>query len=97
MANYHREPFDQGVVDATDRTDLSVGEMQAAINYYYKRGDKRRLWKQNGRSAFGDTGSGVKVKGCYLAGFDSVDDMLLALSGTTLYKATAGATLTVHG
>ena len=55
------------------------------------RGDNR-AWKIPGRAAFADTGSGAKIKGLALAKFDNGTDYLLALSGTTLYKATVGAT-----
>ena len=91
MPDWIAEPLDQGVVDNRDPADLNRGEMQTAQGCFYKSGDSR-LWKINGRTEFGDTGSSAKVKGVYLAGFDSASDLLLALSGTTLYKATAGAT-----
>ena len=65
-----------------DRAELGRGEMQTSTGAYYKRGDSKRIHKQNGRTAFGDTGSAEKVLGLYLAGFDS--NTLLERIGNTL-------------
>lgn len=88
MPNWIREPLDGGQVDSRERTGLLSGELQQSTGGWYKPND-RRLWKQGGRSAFGDTGSGEKVKGVYLAGFDEGGDLLLAYSGTTIYNSDA--------
>ena len=88
MANIR---FDQGYVSARGRESLQPGELTKALGVYYKRGDNR-AWKIPGRAAFADTGSAAKIKGLALAKFDNGTDYLLALSGTTLYKATAGTT-----
>ena len=84
--------FSQGRVTARDRADLGPGELQVATGIYYKPGDPRRAHKIGGRSEFGDTTSAAKIKGVALAQFDDGTDKVLALSGTTLYSATAGAT-----
>jgi len=80
--------YDQGLVDSRDRSDLQDGEMQVCTGGFYKPSD-RRLHKLDGRSEFGDTGSGVKIDGTYLAEFDSAADQILVLSGGVLYKAPA--------
>jgi hypothetical protein len=85
-------PFNMGRNTAKDRADLDPGELQTATGIYYKPGDPRRAHKIGGRSEFADTSSAVKVKGVALAQFDDGTDKVLALSGTVLYSATAGAT-----
>jgi hypothetical protein len=94
MGSPVRIRFDQGLVTARDRADLRLGEMQTATGIYYKTGDPARAWKIGGRGASstsvadGTITGGAKVKGLYLAQFDSGGtDLLLGL--TTV--AAAGA------
>jgi hypothetical protein len=86
-------PFSGGYVSARDRNDLRPGELQTATGIYYKPGDPARAHKVGGRTEFADTSSAAKIKGLALCQFDSGGtDYLVALSGTTLYGATPGAT-----
>lgn len=84
-------PLNQGYVSARGRESLQPGELQDASGAYYKRGDAVRIWKMPGRALFADTGSGAKIKGMALCRFDSAEDQLVVLSGTTLYKSGAGS------
>lgn len=84
-------PFQGGAVTSREPALLTPGELQQAANLYYKPGDTTRIWKLNGRSSFGSTGSAVRVKGLALCLFDTGGtDLLLAESGTVIYKATPG-------
>jgi len=100
MGSPVRIRFDQGLVTARDRADLRLGEMQVATGGFYKVGDPARIHKIGGRANSGSTtpnsatGTGTEVKGLYLAQFDTGGtDLLLALSGTAIYRKnpTAGA------
>jgi hypothetical protein len=85
--------YDQGNCTSKDKIDLGKGEMQVSTGAYYKPGDPKRIWKIGGRSAFGDTGSAAKIIGAQLCLFDTGGtDRIVCQSGTTLYKATPGAT-----
>jgi len=83
--------YDQGFVDARDRSELAPGEMQQATGVYYKPGDGR-AHKLPGRSTFGDTSTAAKVEGLALCQFDSGTDYLMALSSGAVYGATPGKT-----
>jgi len=85
--------FDQGENTSNARSDLETGELQQSMGAEYVQGDRSGVWKQRGRTAFGDTGSGAKVAGVGVLKFDSgTNDQVVALSGTTLYGATPGTT-----
>lgn len=84
--------LDDGWVTARAAWDLTDGEMQNATGIFYSpssQGHVTALW---GRTTFGDTGAAAKVKGLAICQFDNAADRIIALAGTSLYKATLGTT-----
>jgi hypothetical protein len=83
-------PLNYGWVTSRHEADLIPGELSVGTGAYYKPGDTNRAHKIWGRTAFGLT-TAAKVKGVFIAGFDTADDLLVASTGTDLYTATAGS------
>jgi len=84
--------FNQGTVTSRPRDSLEPGECQVTTGGYYRPGDTDRLWKRGGRTLFGTVTALTNVIGLVFAAFDTGTDLLLALAGTTIKKATAGLT-----
>jgi len=87
----------KGLVTSKDPTQLANGELQQATGVWMRPGDGDRVWKIDGRTLFGDTGSGSTIKGLQLCQFDetgedgsSGTDYLVAFSGTSMYGASPG-------
>jgi len=90
MPNNFREDFRGGQNNVLDPAEMPRGVLQRAVGGWYKPGDPR-LWKQRGRALFGDTTSGVKVKGVRALQYDTGGtDVLIALSGNKLYSGSLG-------
>lgn len=85
--------LNQGEVSSRDSSALNDGELKKTVGCQYLPGDTDRIWKVQGRTLFGATGASTKIRGMALCKFDSGgQDKLIALTGSSIFAATPGAT-----
>jgi hypothetical protein len=87
----HTEPLSGGLVTAKDPSLLAPSELSQTDDLFYKPASPS-LHKALGRTRFNSTALTTAAAGLRYCGFDSANDLLIALSGTTLQKAIADET-----